>query len=89
MAAKIAREKEALEKQRLAVAQSEAALREETRKATNKRRYKVGALADEAGLLVWEDTTLAGLFSLLTTLRDTSDPVDVLKRLLAESALVA
>ena len=34
-------------------------LREETRKATNKRRYQVGAMADDAGLLAWSNAELA------------------------------
>ena len=70
LAAKIQRDKETLEKQRLALAeseatlrleirQSEAALRDEERKATDKRRYQVGALADEAGLFAWTNAELA------------------------------
>ena len=61
LAAKIQRDRETLEKQRQVLADSEAtlraeirhseaALREEERKATDKRRYQVGALAEEAGL---------------------------------------
>ena len=45
LAAKIQRDKEALRPAR------KRRLREVTRKATNKRRYQVGALADDAGLL--------------------------------------
>ena len=67
LAAKIARDKETLEKQRLALAQNEAALREETRKVTNKRRYEVGALADEAGLLAWSNAEIATLFGPVRT----------------------
>jgi hypothetical protein len=82
LAAKIARDKETLEKQRLALAQNEAALREETRKVTNKRRYEVGALADEAGLLAWSNAEIATLFARLVTLRAQS--ADLLATLLAE-----
>ena len=52
-----------------------------------KRRQRVGTLADEAGLFVWEDTTLAGLFQILATLRETPDPVAVLEGLLADAPL--
>ena len=82
LAAKIARDKETLEKQRLALAQNEAALREETRKVTNKRRYEVGALADEAGLLAWSNAEIATLFARVVTLRAQS--ADLLATLLAE-----
>ena len=82
LAAKIARDKETLEKQRLALAQNEAALREETRKVTNKRRYEVGALADEAGLLAWCNAEIATLFARVVTLRAQS--ADLLATLLAE-----
>ena len=63
LARRLPRDKESLEKQRLALAQNEAALREETRKETNKRRYQVGALADEAGLLAWSNDEIAALFA--------------------------
>ena len=82
LAAKIARDKETLEKQRLALAQNEAALREETRKVTHKRRYEVGALADEAGLLAWSNAEIATLFARVVTLRAQS--ADLLATLLAE-----
>ena len=62
LAAKIARDKATLEKQRLALAQDEAALREETRRETHKRRYEVGALADAAGLLAWSNDEIEALF---------------------------
>ena len=81
LAAKIQRDKETLEKQHLAVAereatlraeirQSESALREETRQALNKRRYQVGALADEAGLLEWTNAHLTAAFAALGALRE-------------------
>ena len=49
-----------------------------------KRRLQVGTLADAAGLLIWDDTTLAGLFQILATLRETPDPVAVLASLLTD-----
>ena len=61
LAAKIARDKEAL-------AHRQARLREVTRAATNKRRYHVGALADEAGLLDHDDATLRQAFLLIARL---------------------
>ena len=61
LAAKIQRDKEAL-------AQRQASLRDVTRKATNKRRYQVGAMADEAGLLGQEDATLRQAFVLIARL---------------------
>ena len=77
---RLARESRAA--QRKTILQAEAAVREETRKATNKRRFHVGALADEAGLFAWSNADLRGLFVLLATLRDSPDPVAVLEGLL-------
>jgi hypothetical protein len=50
----------------------------------NKRRYQVGALADEAGLFGWSNAELAEMFRVLACLRDASDPVAALERLLGE-----
>jgi hypothetical protein len=61
LAVQIQRDKEAL-------AQRQASLREVTRKATNKRRYQVGAMADDAGLLGQEDATLRQAFVLIARL---------------------
>ena len=47
----------------------------------------VGTLADHAGLLIWDETTLAGLFQLLATLRETPDPVAVLEALVGDTSL--
>ena len=82
LAAKIARDKASLEQQRLALVQHEAALRDETRKATDRRRYQVGALADAAGLLAWSNDEIAALFARVVTLRAQS--ADLLATLLAE-----
>src|SRR5262252_2882034 len=72
-----------------ALAQVEAQQRAEARAKRDQRRQRVGALADHAGLLCWDDTTLAGLFQILATFRETPDPVAVLERLLADTALTA
>jgi hypothetical protein len=70
--------------QREETRQAEAVLREETRKASNKRRYRVGALADEAGLLAWSDSDLQAIFGLLAALGPCPNPVAVLESLLHE-----
>jgi hypothetical protein len=82
LAAKIQQSKNTIEKERKALAESEAALREETRQATDKRRYQVGALADDAGLLAWSNAELAGLFTTLARLREVKQPGKVLDALL-------
>jgi hypothetical protein len=78
-AAKVAREKAklavqaqkakaAVTEQKKAVAVAEGQVREATRRALHKRRYRVGALADEAGLFGYSDAELAGMFAALATL---------------------
>src|SRR5215813_13201652 len=71
------------------LAQIEAQQRADARAKRDRRRQRVGTLAEAAGLLIWDDTTLAGLFQILATLRETPDPVAVLERLLADTALTA
>ena len=56
------------------------------RKARAKRHQRIGALADEAGLCVWDDATLARLFALLTPLTDMPHPEAVLESLMHEDA---
>jgi hypothetical protein len=63
-------------------AKAEAQDRASARAKRTRRRHRVGTLADEAGLFVWDDTTLAALFQTLATLHDTPDPVAVLESLL-------
>lgn len=82
LAERTQREKARLERQRQQVADLEAQGREEARKERSRRRFQVGALADDAGLLAWENGTLAGLFTQLARLHDTPDPVKVLEGLL-------
>src|SRR5438552_696332 len=71
------------------LAQVEAQQRADARAKRDRRRQRVGILAEAAGLLIWDDTTLAGLFQMLATFRETPDPVAVLERLLADTALTA
>ena len=71
------------------LAQVEAQQRADARAKRDRRRQRVGTLAEAAGLLIWDDTTLAGLFQILATLRETPDPVAVLERLLADTTLTA
>src|SRR5207237_3647175 len=70
-------------------AQVEAQQRADARAKRDRRRQRVGTLAEAAGLLIWDDTTLTGLFQILATFRETPDPVAVLERLLADTALTA
>jgi hypothetical protein len=69
------------------LAQVEAQQRADARAKRDRRRQRVGTLAEAAGLLIWDDTTLAGLFQILATFRETPDPVAVLESLLADPAL--
>jgi hypothetical protein len=78
LAARAAREQAALKVHQQRVAAVHAAQREDTRKTRNKRRYLVGALADEAGLLTWSDGELAAVFAVLTPLADVPNPAAVL-----------
>ena len=71
------------------LAQVEAQQRADARAKRDRRRQRVGTLAEAAGLLIWDETTLAGLFQILATFRETPDPVAVLERLLADTALTA
>jgi hypothetical protein len=66
------------------LAQLESKNRAAARAERAKRRQHVGTLADEAGLFLWENTTLAGLFQVLARLMETPDPVTVLDSLLAD-----
>ena len=66
------------------LAQLQAQQRAAERAARNKRRYLVGTLAEQAGLLVWEDATLVRLFTLLGPLTQMPHPEAVLESLLAD-----
>ena len=76
--------KEELEAKSRQLAQLQAQQRAAERAARNKRRYLVGTLAEQAGLLVWEDATLARLFTLLGPLTQMPHPEAVLESLLAD-----
>jgi len=65
------------------LAQAQAQKRAADRAARTKRRITVGTMADAAGLFVWDDATLMGLFQTLALLHETPDPVAVLEGLLA------
>jgi hypothetical protein len=63
--------------------------REQARKARTRRRYAVGALADDAGLLAWDDGILSTLFTALATLADVPNPVAVLESVLTDNGTFA
>jgi hypothetical protein len=79
--------KEALAAARRDRAKLEAQQRAAARATRAKRRQRVGTLADEAGLLDWDDLTLTELFQALAQLKDTPNPVTVLERLLADPVM--
>lgn len=54
-------------------------IRAADRQALHRRQLAVGKLAQQAGLLAWEDATLEQLFGALATLLDTPNPVAVLE----------
>ena len=81
--------KEELEAKSRQLAQIQAQQRAAERAERNKRRYLVGTLAEQAGLLVWEDATLARLFTLLSPLTQMPHPEAVLEALLADQACPA
>jgi hypothetical protein len=70
-------------RKRLAQVQAQRALQD--RKIRNKRRYQVGAMADDAGLLALSDADLAGLFALLAPLTQVPYPVGMLESLLCDT----
>jgi hypothetical protein len=70
------------------LAQAQAQKRAADRAKRTKRRVIVGTMADAAGLFVWDDPTLRGLFQTLALLHETSDPVAVLEGLLASPGML-
>jgi len=76
--------KEELEAKSRQLAQLQAQQRAAERAERHKRRFHVGLLAEQAGLLVWEDATLARLFTLLSPLTQMPHPEAVLEALLAD-----
>ena len=77
------------DKQRARERQAELKKQTEARQATNKRRYHVGALADESGLLVWDNDTIAAVLALLTPLTALPDPVGTLDALIGVPLVLA
>ncbi|HSX78323.1 MAG TPA: hypothetical protein VLQ80_07130 [Candidatus Saccharimonadia bacterium] len=78
---------ERLHKDRLATQQAEtrkaeAARLEATRKDDQKRRYHVGALAQEAGLFAWGNSDVAAVFAVLARLVAAPNPAGVLEGVL-------
>jgi hypothetical protein len=67
------------------LAQEQARTKHAAQKVLAKRYYHVGTLADQAGLLVLSDTTLAALFAHLGTLVAAPDPVALLDALLHDA----
>jgi len=65
-----------------ALAHAQVAQRAADRAAAAKRRQRIGCYAEEAGLLVWEDAIIAGVFQILAQLTDAPDPVKLLDSLL-------
>ena len=84
LAEQVRKATEKLAAQRQTVAQRKAVQKAALRQDVNRRRYRVGALADEAGLFVLDDATLAGLFALLGPLTQVPNPVAVLESLLGD-----
>src|SRR4029450_10884676 len=71
------------------LAQVEAQQRADARAKRDRRRQRVGTLAEAAGLRIWDGPTLAGLCQILAPLRRPPDPLAVLESLLADTALTA
>jgi hypothetical protein len=63
--------------------------RELARKARTRRLYAVGVLAEEAGLLQWEDGILSALFAALATLGEAPNPVAILESLFTDNEAAA
>lgn len=70
------------------LAQVEAQQRATARAARNRRRQQVGIIADEAGLLAWEDTRLRAVFAALVAVQAETDVLTALTLLLTDGALV-
>jgi len=71
-AAEVTKEKIAAEKRKLATIAS--AQRAEQRKVRDQRRYQVGTLCDEAGLVALDDALLKELLALLGQVVQQADP---------------
>ena len=85
-ALKAQRLREKLDTDKLAFSEAQKVYRAEQRNSRSKRRYRLGTLADEAGLAIWDEPTLAAVFAVLARLRQTPDPAAVLDGLLMDYA---
>jgi hypothetical protein len=79
--ARLRAQRDALDKP---IARAQAIQREDARKQRDRRRYLVGRLCDEAGLLTWSDAELRAVIEALASLRDTPHPAEVLVGLVRE-----
>lgn len=79
--------KEDLAKQQTETRKAEAALREATRKADNKRRYHWGAVAQEAGLFDWSNADWQAVCAVLARLADVPHPAALLEAVLCENGV--
>jgi hypothetical protein len=73
-----------LEVQRKAYATIQGQLRALEKKTRDRRRYQVGLLADHYGLAVLDDAVLRPLFTLLSGVASTPNPVALLEALLSQ-----
>jgi len=83
-AERMQRLKTAMADTKRALAQAHAMQRAALRAEQARRRSRVGLLAEEAGLLGWDDPTLARLLQILSGLTEATNPVTVLESLLTE-----
>jgi hypothetical protein len=63
-----------IDEQRRKLASIASAQRTEAKKARDRRRYQVGTLADDAGLLAFDDAFLKELLALLSQVVQQADP---------------
>ena len=70
-----------------AMAKTQAIQRAEERKQRDKRRYLVGKLLDEAGLLAWSDADLQAVAQALSRLVEVPNPGALVEGLLDEATL--
>jgi hypothetical protein len=80
-----ARAQTSLVKRRKALTKVRAKIRAEEQKVVTQRHIAVGKMVDDAGLLVLNDTDLAGIFAVLKPLCEVPNPVAVLEALLRDA----
>jgi hypothetical protein len=84
LAEEIRKSEERLREQRARASEARRHLREYKDGERAAKRKRVGLAVDEAGLFVWDETTLGLLFRQLARLRKTPNPVAVLDALLSD-----